>query len=213
MPLASSSVPRDGVHISGPAPDASSSSTFPPSLLTLLVGHGSRGAVERLILEAAARSQSALVVCGDNRLDAYRLLAQARAVGLEDAVADGVLLARAFTVHQFVALIDETLPLMARERDDVGVAIVTGLLGPFLAEDVRDAESRTLLTRCLRALVAWTATTGFPVVATTRQADSARASDLLALARGVVWGVYSPEPSVLKTGPQTRIEAFATVTA
>lgn len=218
MALASSVLPRiTRDALAGPAPEASLASAFPPSMLTLLVGEAANGAVERLILDAAAQSKSALLVCGDNHLDAYRLLAHARSLGLEDAVADGVLLARAFTVHQFVALVDEALPLMALERSDAGVAIVTGLLEPFLDEDVRDAESHTLLKRCLRALVKWTSTTGFPVVATMRRPDSARASDLLALACGLT--ARRVDAETVGGGlagfrsRQMRLDAFAAVEA
>jgi hypothetical protein len=185
---------------------------FPAGALTLLVGEAAHGAPERLVLAAAAEGRGALLVCGDNRLDAFGLLARARAAGLEDAVADGLLLARAFTVHQLVALVDETLPLMARERSDAGVALVTGLLDLFLDEDVREAEARTLLRRCLRGLAAWSTRAGFPVVATMEAPGSARASDLLALASDAAarrvdapWAIDARATA----RHQARIEAFA----
>lgn len=118
----------------------------------------------RLILDAVARQEDVLLICGDNRLDAYGLLARARTMGLENALADGVLLARAFTVHQFAALLENTLPHMAQERPATGLALVTGILEPFLDEDVRPAEARTLLARVLRTLESWSAQSGVPLV-------------------------------------------------
>ncbi|GEM_PF-5078008 len=140
------------------------------------------GLVARLLLEAVASGRDGVLVCGDNRLDAYGLLAQARARGLESEMADGVWLARAFTVHQLVALLEETLPAMARGRP-VGVALATGLLEMFLDEDVALQESRVLLRRSLRRLDAWAAQSAFPVVATLSPAPGPRAEALLAEVR------------------------------
>lgn len=138
--------------------------------LSLLEGEAARlGEAEaRLVLWAASQGLDILLVSGDNRIDAFGLLAQARAQGLQDAVADGLVLARAFTVHQFAVLVEETLPRMARERpaERVGVALVAGLLEPFRDEDVRPGEARVLLRRMLRRLAAWSASAGVPAVAT-----------------------------------------------
>lgn len=137
------------------------------------------GLVARLLLDAVASGRDAVLVCGDNRLDAYGLLAQARARGLEQEMADGVWLARAFTVHQLVALLEETLPAMARDRP-VGVALATGILEMFMDEDVKLQESRVLLRRSLRRLESWAAQGSFPVVATLSPEPGARAEALLA---------------------------------
>lgn len=141
----------------------------PPVSVPLTLVEGAPAFLSRIearhILDAAERGMDALLVSGDNRLDAYGLLAQARVRGLEDAVADGLVLARAFTVHQFAALVEETLPRMAEGRRPA-VALVTGLLEPFRDEDVRPAEARILLRRVLRTLDAWGASSGVPVVAT-----------------------------------------------
>ena len=134
----------------------------------------------RLVLDTVASGADVLLVCGDNRLDAYGLLALARARGLEAEAADGVWLARAFTVHQFVALLEETLPQLARERR-VGLALVTGFLEPFLDEDVPPAEGRVLLARSVRRLDAWSAGLGAPVVATSSPSGP-RAQQFAALA-------------------------------
>ncbi|HWH08707.1 MAG TPA: hypothetical protein VNX21_05865 [Candidatus Thermoplasmatota archaeon] len=120
----------------------------------------------QVLLSTVERGFDALLVSGDNRLDAYGLLAHARARGVEDALADGLVVARAFTVHQLAALVEETLPRMARERPRAGVAVVAGLLEPFRDEDVRPAEARTLLRRVLRSLSAWSEAAGVPAVAT-----------------------------------------------
>lgn len=120
---------------------------------------------ERLLLDAVARGEDAALICGDNRLDAYGLLARARSLGLEEALADGVHLARAFTVHQFLALLEETLPYMVRETH-ARFVLVTGILDPFGDEDVTDAEARAMLPRTLRRLDAFAAQEGIPIVAT-----------------------------------------------
>lgn len=119
----------------------------------------------RLLLETVARGEDVALVCGNNRLDAYGLLARARAVGLEDALADGVHLARAFTVHQFLALLEETLPYMTRTCGARAV-LVTGVLEPFADEDVTDQEALVLVPRTMRRLAAFAAQAGLPVVAT-----------------------------------------------
>lgn len=171
-----------------PAAEPSAAPAVPrsvPAALTLLEGEAAllSAAEARLVLDAAARGLDALLVSGDNRLDAYGLLAHARTRGLEDALADGLVLARAFTVHQLAALVEETLPRMARERPAgrVGVAVVAGLLDPFRDEDVRPSEARALLRRVLRGLAAWSASAGVPAVATFTPgayADAARDAGL-----------------------------------
>lgn len=156
---------------------------------------------ERLLLEAVGRGEDAVLICGDNHLDAYGLLARARALGLEDALADGVHLARAFTVHQFMALLEETLPHMVRETQ-ARFALVTGVLEPFGDEDVTEVESSTMLLRTLRRLGAFAANAGIPVVAT-----GASNSRLAALACE-----HAPhrEITALPNMPrQPRLESFA----
>lgn len=147
----------------------------------------------RLILDAVAAGADALLVSGDNRLDAYRLLAQARARRLDAEVADGVWIARAFTLHQLVALLEETLPRLARERR-TGLVLVMGLLEPFLDEDVPPAESRTLFARTLRRLGAWSAGVDAPVVATFSTPTGARALALAQLAAELA-DAYETPPS------------------
>lgn len=191
----------------------------PGSLGLVLAPSSLLGEVEaRLLLDAAARGRDAVVVCSDNRLDAYGLLARARARGLEDALADGVHLARAFTLHQFVALVEETLPRLARGRR-AGLALVTGVLEPFLDEDVRPAEARVLLPRVLRGLDAIAAATGVPVVATgdptagggawrlgVSEAPGRRAA-LAALARAHARALDSTPPPPRRA--QRTLDAFA----
>lgn len=123
-----------------------------------------------LLLDAVSRGLDATLVCGDNRFDAYGLLARARSRGLEDAIAEGLVLARAFTAHQFLALVEETLPLMTQDRA-VGVALVTGVIEPFQDEDVTDAEADALLPRTLRSLSASARRAGVPIVATTTRRE------------------------------------------
>lgn len=158
-----------------------------------------------LLLETVAAGADAILVCGDNRLDAYGLLAQARRLGLEDAVADGIVLARAFTVHQFVALLEETLPRMAEDRP-VGLALVTGVLEPFHDEDVTDDEARILVPRTLRRLDALAVQRGFPVVATTHRATGR----IVALAQTSVVDVVEARPPML-ADRQRRLDAFGVV--
>lgn len=167
-------------------------------------------ATEAALILATAREREVLLVNGDNRFDAYGLLAQARARGLEAEVADGLHLARAFTVHQLASLVEETLPRLAQEHPRAGLVLVTGLLELFLDEDVEAGEARRLLARVLRTLRAWTATTNLPVLATTTSAGSARG--LLPLARDAVVRTLEEPPVALPLPrvalPQTRLSAF-----
>ncbi|MHB8605725.1 MAG: hypothetical protein ACYDCK_10770 [Thermoplasmatota archaeon] len=162
---------------------------LPPGALTLLVAsHDALADLEaRLLLEVASRGLDSLLICGDNRLNAHRLLALARSRGVEDALADGVHLARAFTVHQFAALLEETLPRLAAARAPyAGVALATGFLDLFLDEDVRAAEARVLLSRTVRRLAEWSREQAFPVVATLAPTASRDAEALLGLASALV---------------------------
>lgn len=176
-----------------------------PGAFSLILAHGSTlGELEtRLLLDAALRGEDTVLICGDNRLDAYGLLARARSLGLEDALADGVHLARAFTVHQFLALLEETLPYMTRETG-ARFALVTGLLEPFSDEDVTEAEMAAMLPRSLRRLDAFAQQAGISLVAT---ADAR--SRLAPLACAV-----APHREVTmrpETARQPRIESFAEV--
>lgn len=157
---------------------------FPSASLTLLTAPPEtlQDLEERLVLHAVASGRDALLAVGDNRLDAYRLLARARKAGLEDAVADGTWLARAFTVHQYVAILEETLPRLARDRPGA-IAMATGFLSLFHDEDVRVPEGRILLTRTVRRLAAWARERDFPVIATIPEPRDPRAQALHRLAR------------------------------
>jgi hypothetical protein len=157
----------------------------------------------RLILETVARREDVLLVSGDNRIDALGLLARARVRGLEDAVADGLVETRAFTVHQFATLLEETLPRMAKERR-AGLALVTGVLEPFLDEDVRPDEARVLLARVLRALRAWSAGSGVPLVLTHAPAHGAHAARLAALVAAAASARIEPA----RAPAQPRLEAY-----
>jgi len=157
-----------------------------PGQLTLVVAptRWLEGLESRLLLDAVAGGRDAFLVSGDNRLDAYGLLAEARARGMEAELADGVWIARAFTVHQLVALLEEALPLAGRQRP-LGVALATGLMAMFLDEDVAPHEARALFTRSVRRLEAWARSVDFPVVATVAEGSGARAEALLgAVGRG-----------------------------
>jgi hypothetical protein len=156
-----------------------------PGRLTLVVAppRWLSGLESRLLLDTIATGRDAFLVSGDNRLDAYALLAQARAKGLETELADGVWITRAFTVHQLVALLEEALPLASRQHP-LGLALATGLLEMFLDEDVQPHEARALFTRSVRRLDAWARTRDFPVIATLAQATGARAEALLAEVQG-----------------------------
>lgn len=157
---------------------------FQPGRLTLLVAPMPvlEDLEARLLLDAVAHGGEALLACGDNRLDAYALLRRARTRGLGDALADGTWLSRAFTVHQLVTLLEDTLPRLARERP-ARVALVTGLLGTFLDEDVEPDEARTLLRRSLRHLAAWAAESRLPVAATLETPVGPAARALAGIAR------------------------------
>lgn len=166
----------------------------------------------RLLLDAVAGGGEALLACADNRLDAYGLLRRARVRRLEAPLADGVWTARAFTVHQLMALVEDVLPRLARERP-ARVALVTGLLGPFLDEDVEPDEARTLLRRALRTLAAWAEESGLPVAATAEPPLGAAARELATLARHetprLLEGVSHPGgwKALLRPGPEVLVPA------
>jgi len=182
----------------------------PAGRLTLVVAptRWLAGFEARLLMDAVAAGKDAFLVSGDNRIDAYGLLAQARARGLETEMADGVRLARGFTVHQLVAILEDTLPRFAKESA-LGVVLCAGLLEMFLDEDVPAAESRVLFRRSVRKLRGWAATMPFPVVATVGAARGERADLFLkdafeALGEAAPW---APPRSVSKREPAQSVLA------
>jgi hypothetical protein len=139
----------------------------PPGVFSFILAHASTlcEIETRLLLDAAMRGEDTILICGNNRLDAYGLLARARAMGIEDTLADGVHLARAFTVHQFLTLLEETLPHTVHETG-ARYILVTGLLEPFSDEDVTEAEARVMVPRTLQRLTTFAAHASIPIVAT-----------------------------------------------
>ena len=167
---------------------------------TLVAPRDRLGPLERrLVLETVARGGEVLLVSGDNRLDAYALLDAARARRMEDAVADGVLVVRAFTVHQLATLLVRDVPYLARTRRPA-LVLVTGILDMFLDEDVRPDEAATLMKRVLRTLRAL----DVPVVAT-------HAPPGAGLARALADLLQEGLPARVDVGPapQPTLEAFA----
>lgn len=152
-------------------PDLDALRPFVPGRPALLTGPRSLLSEfeHRLVLSALASGGEVFVACGDNRLDAFRLLALARRRGLEREACDGVRLARAFTVHQWTAILEETLPRAAELP--CTLVIAAGFLDLYHDEDVRPEEGRALLLRGASALSRLTHAT---VVATSIRRGSFR---------------------------------------
>lgn len=171
----------------------------PETAVLVAPRHALGSAEARLILDAVAAGQSVLLVSGDNRVDAYGLLALARRRGMEEAVAQDVSVARAFTVHQLAALLVDHLPRMADEtRADL--VLVAGLLDLFLDEDVQPAEGLVLLRRVLRALP----TVRARIVLTHPPPATARAAALAYLVDEAI-----PRRIDLPRPAQARIDSYA----
>lgn len=171
----------------------------PETAVLVTPRHALGSAEARLILDAVAAGQSVLLVSGDNRVDAYGLLALARRRGIEEAVAQDVSVARAFTVHQLASLLVDHLPRMTDEtRADL--VLVAGLLDLFLDEDVQPAEGLVLLRRVLRALP----TVRARIVLTYPPPVTARAAVLAHLVDEAI-----PRRIDLPRPAQARIESYA----
>jgi hypothetical protein len=124
-----------------------------PGRAVLLWGEHLRPLAAAAAAWGAARGAPVLVVDAANRFDPYQLVRRARGFGLTPAAAlSRVQVARAFTSHQLVRLLQEILPPALKP----GALVV--LLGPvslFYDEQVPLAERRRLfqdLTRLLKGI-------------------------------------------------------------
>jgi hypothetical protein len=81
-------------------------------------------------------------------------------------VADGVIIARAFTVHQLATLLETELPHQVKARvPNASLVLVPGLLTMFEDDEIDAAEARAILGHALRHVTAWAEETGVPVLA------------------------------------------------
>jgi hypothetical protein len=126
-----------------------------PGLGVLLWGAPLRALAAAAAAWGAARQAPVLVVDAANRFDPYRLVREARSLGLDRRAAlQKVRVARAFTSHQLVRLLQEEL---LRELPPGGLVLLLGPVSLFYDEQVPLAERRRLfryLTRLLAAVKA-----------------------------------------------------------
>jgi hypothetical protein len=120
------------------------------SLLTF--GNGMRSLTAAVAAWGAAQGLRVLVVDAANRFDPYQLAREGRKRGFRpEQILSRVWVARAFTCHQLVQLVQESLP---RELAGVDQALVI-VLGPcslFYDEQVPLAERRRLFRSLMTSL-------------------------------------------------------------
>ncbi|MBW3582332.1 MAG: hypothetical protein KY455_04465 [Euryarchaeota archaeon] len=157
----------------------------PAGTTTLLeVGHMWSLLRHRMVLEAYHRGLPVLQLVGGHRLDPYGLARAARAAG-EDAeeVLGHAQAARAFTVHQLSAFVEEELP---RRLSGPALVVLSDPLALYAGGEVEEEEGRRLLRRALRRFVRAVAAAGaYGVVAERPFARDDAGRELLRLARHV----------------------------
>jgi len=124
-----------------------------PGRAVLLWGEPVRLLAAAAAAWGAARDAQVLVVDAANRFDPYQLVRQARGYGLAPAQALArVQVARAFTSHQLVRLLQEILPAALKPG---ALVVILGPVSLFYDEQVPLAERRRLfkdLTRLLGSI-------------------------------------------------------------
>ncbi len=121
-------------------------------LLLLTFGDGMRPLTAAAAAWGVARGLRVFVVDGANRFDPYRLAREGRKRGLHpEQVLSRVWVARAFTCHQLVQLVQESLPveLAGEER---ALVILLGPCSLFYDEQVPLAERRRLFRSLMDGL-------------------------------------------------------------
>lgn len=143
-----------------------------------------------LIARFALRAPLRVVDAG-NRFDAFKIAREVRRATPDlHAVLQRILLARAFTCYQVLALLEEipadTLPVLALD-----------LLSTFYDESVTLAERQRLLERCAQALqrLSRQAPVGVFVYQRPAQPDFPALLPLLEEAADQVWRLVSEEPA------------------
>jgi len=134
-----------------PLPTGHQPLTTPPSLLAF--GEAMRPLTAAAAAWGVSQGLRVLVVDAANRFDPYQLVREGRKRGLTpEQVLNQVQVARAFTCHQLVQLVQEGLPaaLTGAER---ALVIVLGPCSPFYDEQVPLLERRRLFRAMLGALV------------------------------------------------------------
>jgi len=134
-----------------PLPTGHRPLTPPPSLLAF--GEAMRPLTAAAAAWGVSQGLRVLVVDAANRFDPYQLAREGRKRGLPPGVVlQQVQVARAFTCHQLVQLVQEGLPaaLTGAER---ALVIVLGPCSPFYDEQVPLLERRRLFRAMLGALV------------------------------------------------------------
>jgi hypothetical protein len=120
------------------------------SLLTF--GHGMRPLTAAAAAWGVARGLRVLVVDAANRFDPYQLAREGRKRGLRpEQVLSRVWVARAFTCHQLVQLVQENL-IMELAGVDQALVILLGPCSLFYDEQVPLAERRRLFRSLMDGL-------------------------------------------------------------
>jgi len=119
----------------------------------LLFGEVMRPLTAAAAAWGVAQGWRVLVVDAANRFDPYQLVREGRRRGLvPDLVLNQVQVARAFTCHQLVQLVQEGLPAALAEVAPA-LVIVLGPCSPFYDEQVPLSERRRLFRTMMGALV------------------------------------------------------------
>jgi hypothetical protein len=123
-----------------------------PGRAALLWGEPLRPLAATAVAWGVARGAPVFVVDAANRFDPYQLVREARTRGLEYKKALSLVrVARAFTSHQLVRLLQEEL---ARELTSGGLALLLGPVSLFYDEQVPLKERRRLFQEMVDTLTA-----------------------------------------------------------
>jgi len=121
-----------------------------PGRAALLWGEPLRPLAAAAAAWAVARGAPVFIVDAANCFDPYQLVREARTRGLDQRqVLSGVRVARAFTSHQLVRLLQEEL---ARELSPGGLALLLGPVSLFYDEQVPLKERRRLFQEMVDTL-------------------------------------------------------------
>ncbi len=120
-----------------------------PARSVLLCGDGAQGLATYVIARAVCERRQVRFICGDNRFDPYAvsLFAKLKGVRPESAL-QSILIARAFTVYQFVELVGR---LKSNLQNDL--VVISGPCSTFFDEDVSVVDAARLFYRALWQIV------------------------------------------------------------
>jgi hypothetical protein len=125
-----------------------------------LVGNKCSALVNRLCITALLPerhggfgSPHVIIIDAGNQSDIYQCVSFARQYGLEvKDMLRRIVVSRAFTVYQLVALITKELPKVVRRFDNTKVIIIRDMLRMFIDSQVRIEETRPLIKEITNSL-------------------------------------------------------------